>query len=719
MSPSGLQGALNHRAVLHKPPKNTRRRRKKTKMAASMVHSSHGELLRVLTDVYRGFLSGFCPEPNPRDVAVLIQSAVCGRVPGEDTRWELTSVGVSLVRKLSWSLVLQNLPAESADSWEQVLKVLLEDLGLMSELVRLLRAEDQLIAHLAAKTAAGCVSFLLCTSGQVSPAWQETCVQAFSSSCPAPQDACLWSLTELLKKLLQGSDPAIVGNLVTSFDFSLRIFCSQLLSEPRTEPASWETTFCLLLDLLEVLTASRFISGPGICRSPPLVQPSALLRTISCSSQNFVKNRTLLLLKRVLLQKVGEDWSLRGPRSEDLNSDPRVLAQSVLAAVKDGWLHTVHVEPGGFFGGTRPVRGDEGEDSVSEVCGYVHRLWDFLSRFSGSLRVDHLCCWVRLLFEEQDDDLMEAARTCLSLFLSSRRRLGPDGDDGVLLERACGSGFNPHCHFLLLLQSFSFDHSVLLDFLISSETCFLEYFVRYLKYLRGSWTGFTAACGSGTEPRDQLSNGGSEHVLRPGEGSSSGPRLVDYDSSDESGPEPAEDSSVGEGTPVEPKRQNQPTSAEPSLRKPQSSSLLSVQDERTGPGERPLLRQAGSETMDRAVLCPSETLDRAVLSPSGTLDKAVLSPSGTLDRTVLSPSETLDRTVLSPSETLDRAVLCLLELRQVVLRLQMKKLFPYNPSSLLKLLTEVEDSYGRSRLSLDSEEPHQTRPAAEKFRTSL
>uniref|UniRef100_A0A3Q3ANT2 Protein Lines N-terminal domain-containing protein n=1 Tax=Kryptolebias marmoratus TaxID=37003 RepID=A0A3Q3ANT2_KRYMA len=195
-----------------------------------------------------------------------------------------------------------------------------------------------------------------------------TCVQAFSSSCPAPQDACLWSLTELLKKTRVVSHvslclcpSAIVGNLVTSFDFSLRIFCSQLLSEPRTEPASWETTFCLLLDLLEVLTASRFISGPGICRSPPLVQPSALLRTISCSSQNFVKNRTLLLLKRVLLQKVGEDWSLRGPRSEDLNSDPRVLAQSVLAAVKDGWLHTVHVEPGGFFGGTRPVRGDEGQ----------------------------------------------------------------------------------------------------------------------------------------------------------------------------------------------------------------------------------------------------------------------------------------------------------------------------------------------------------------------
>ncbi|XP_037549247.1 protein Lines homolog 1 [Nematolebias whitei] len=637
-------------------------------MAAACSPSSSGELFQVMTDLYQCFTSGFCPEPSCRDVAVQILSGLCGRVPREDTcsSWELTSICVSLLKKLSCSLVLQNLPAESAGLWDEILRVLLEDLDLMSQLVQLLQAEDQLISHLAAKTVSLCVLYRFRKSGEVCPIWQETCVQAFCSSCPVAElDACLWSLTEVLKKLLKGSNPAIVGRLVSSFDLSLRTLCSKLLPEASscwvgfTFRRSWETTFCLLLDLLEVLTASRLIVGPEFCQRPLQVRFSALLTTISCCTQDFVKNRTLLFLKRLLLQKVGDDWSLGGPRSEDLNSDLRVLSQSVLAAVADGWLQTVQVEPGGFFGGTRPVRGDEGPkpdgvmfravslvllkstelqfqtldaagvDSVSEVCGYVHRLWDFLNRFSRSLRVDHLCCWVHLLFEEQDDDLMEALRTCLSLFLISRRCSGLDADDVTELKRACDSGFNPHCHFVLLLQSFSFDHTVLLDFLISSETCFLEYFVRYLKFLRGSWPGFTAACGSRTS--------GSEHVHLLEELSSGARlRLVEYDSSDESGSEPAEDFSVGEERPV---------SVEAASKSPSESSRPaepSLQSQQTCPGEHPLLRQVGSETMDRAVLC-------------------------------------------------------LWDLRQAVTRLQKKELFPYNASSLLKLLAQVETSSRRFR----------------------
>lgn len=46
--------------------------------------------------------------------------------------------------------------------------------------------------------------------------------------------------------------------------------------------------------------------------------------------------------------------------------------------------------------------------------------------------------------------------------------------------------------------------------------------------------------------------------------------------------------------------------------------------------------------------------------------------------------------------TLDRAVSCLSKLKEVLTRLQTKNLFPYNPSSLLKLLAQVESSYQRS-----------------------
>lgn len=50
-------------------------------------------------------------------------------------------------------------------------------------------------------------------------------------------------------------------------------------------------------------------------------------------------------------------------------------------------------------------------------------------------------------------------------------------------------------------------------------------------------------------------------------------------------------------------------------------------------------------------------------------------------------------------ETLARAVRCLSQLREVVTRMQTKKLFPYNPSSLLKLLAQVENCSQQSDLS--------------------
>ena len=56
------------------------------------------------------------------------------------------------------------------------------------------------------------------------------------------------------------------------------------------------------------------------------------------------------------------------------------------------------------------------------------------------------------------------------------------------------NGYNPHCIFLFLLKNIGFDSTVLLDFLISSETCFLEYFVRYLKLLQKDWDNFFTIC---------------------------------------------------------------------------------------------------------------------------------------------------------------------------------------------------------------------------------
>lgn len=58
----------------------------------------------------------------------------------------------------------------------------------------------------------------------------------------------------------------------------------------------------------------------------------------------------------------------------------------------------------------------------------------------------------------------------------------------------CFGVCNVHSLFVEFLTSLSFDHSVLLDFLISTETKFQEFFRRYLEILKTDWNGLQLAC---------------------------------------------------------------------------------------------------------------------------------------------------------------------------------------------------------------------------------
>ncbi|KAF7199437.1 protein Lines homolog 1 [Nothobranchius furzeri] len=629
------------------------------------------QLFQSLSHVYRGFLRGTCPRLMGGDVVKVIMSGVCGREHGKAS-WEISCSSMTLLEKITSGVLLHKLPADVSAGWEEILKALLEETDLMSQLVQQLHAEDQLVSHLAAKTVSRCVLYLLKKSGMWSPVWQKTCIQVFSSCPPGPAvDACLWSLIEVFKRLLTGPSQETVRNLVAVFDGSIMVLCSKLLPEEKRERTldiftftkSWTTTFCLFLDLLEALTMSSISCEAEVClRSQriALIHSSALLTVISYCSEVFIRKKILLFLKKVLLQKVGDDWFPRDGMSfrlryKSLSSDMSLLTRHVLQAVTAGCLQRIQTEPAASFGGAQHILVDEGPkpdgvmlralslvllksielqlqaevDGTTDVCGHLHSLWGFLRRsYASQVEVTHLCCWISLLFGDQDDDLMEAASSFLSIFLISRRSLGLDCS--AMSEVACVSGYNPHCHFVLLLQSISFDHSILLDFLISSETCFLKYFVRYLKVLTGDWQGFSAACGckptSHVDGKDEFTVCAHSSHLRPNvEDSVLHTRvgLVEYDSSDES----EESETTYEGP------------AECAIRKKTSVPLWSE-----------------SSSLLSHHMCTDVMGQRTC-------------------------------------GTLDRALLCLSELGQVVKRLQQKKLFPYNPSSLLKLLAEVQDCF--------------------------
>ncbi|XP_031733375.1 protein Lines homolog 1 isoform X2 [Anarrhichthys ocellatus] len=752
------------------------------RITSSRDRSTMRERFDCLTDAYRCFLSGSCPSQRAVDVAGLILSGVCGLVPEvgalslsahcHDSSVELTCLSLTLVERITSRLTSRSLSPAVTLYCVEILVVLFQDLGLMSHLIHQFQTEDQIISHLAAKTVSTCVFYQLHQSGTISPVWQQKCVQVFYSSPSGPElDACLWSLTEVLKRLLKGAHQGpsycasqsllspktrlmkfvprrvlrmqtidrldeipcdILGKLLAALDSSLCALCSKFLPNERKEETQclvdvtssrcWGTTWCLLLDLLEVLTASSLTCGAGVCLKSQRMthtHSSALLTTVSCSSQYFVKKRVLLLLKRALLQKAGEDWALGGStglRYKHFHSDMNMLAQSVLTAVTTDWLQSVQVESASFFGGTRHVGGEEGQkpncvmlrsvsllllksmelhiqtgvDSATEVYGYLQSLWGFLRRCSVQLtEVTHRCCWVSLLFGDQDDDMMEAAKALFSIFLHHRRYSGLD--ELAVLEAACASGCNAHCHFLLLLQSISFDHSILLDFLISTETCFLEYFVRYLKYLSADWRGFTAACGTISLPDCHLSlqqsptaSAGGDMLKVKGESDqvefsscvqptgvippvgttrlAAGFHLVEYDSSDQSDPENMEVSQEEPG---------------PSACEKGRFSALDVKQELSGP---PLpIRHRQYESSVYKPNSRQEGPSLPVLQSEQT--SSCLTVSGQLT-----------------CGTLARAVLCLSELREVVTRLQTKKLFPYNPSSLLKLLAQVQNCSEQSHL---------------------
>ncbi|XP_053741663.1 protein Lines homolog 1 isoform X1 [Synchiropus splendidus] len=591
---------------------------------------SDTECLERLTGCFTSLQSSSCPRQRVAELASAVHSAASRAEAGEYCHGnELRRLSLTLVEKMVSSLAARSSTAQLASYCEELTRLLFGRMDLMCPIVDSFRSPDQIVSHLATKAASSYVSHQLHTSGTVSQAWLQACQHAFLTSDPSSElDACLWSLTSVLKKLLKGSHPDLAVKLLEMFDTSVCVVCSRFLpleqeSVPMMEHRHWSTTFCTLLNLLEALAASAALCTSDVClQSQRLthVHASSLLTTVTRCSQYRVKKPALLLLKRVLLQKPGEEWLSGGVRNARRSQDVQLLAQSVLRAVTAGWLQGLEVRTGSFFGGTcqsleqkkdyvilRAVSvvllkaaevhieagaPSAGSPGVAPVLETLQTLWHFLRQQGVEMQeVGHSCCFLTLLFVEQDDDLMEAAASLLSIFLHCRTSIGPGSGEG---RDACESGCNPHCHFLLLLQSISYDHSILLDFLISMETCFLEYFVRYLKYLLSDRQGFTQACrkmipqvDSPTRTRPVVKMAATSYKQTGGV--DPGIRLVEYDSSEESDAEVMEVS--------------------------QGSSPVSCR-------------------------------------------------------------------------TLARTVDCLWQLREVVTRLHAKNLFPYNPTSLLRLLTE-------------------------------
>lgn len=266
-------------------------------------------------------------------------------------------------------------------------------------------------------------------------------------------------------------------------------------------------------------------------------------------------------------------------------------------------------------------------------------------------------------------------------------------------------GYNPHCIFLFFLEKIAFDSTVLLDFLISSETCFLEYLVRYLKLLGKEWHQFVGVCNH-FDTRHGTSHPVCSVEPPHGEKQSCVTGESLQNAVCETEPQTEMSLAPSHNCPVFTARQGDNGAAEwsrsDSLAGADSASPLGslqslVNYDSSGDSE---VESDGKGCLVNTKQLPSDNEDEVRRRGTGcscrgddgnapTPEVSPPKPKGCHTSscwTCMAPSDD----IAPLSVMLYKSTKCLEELQEAVSRLQRRNLFPYNPSALLKLLSHVE-----------------------------
>ncbi|XP_007988763.3 protein Lines homolog 1 isoform X1 [Chlorocebus sabaeus] len=661
---------------------------------------------------------------------------------------EVMLLQLTVIKVMTTRILSVKTEFHAKEKYRDIIKILLESAKVDSKLICMFQNSDKLLCHMAAQCLALLLYFQLREKITLSNSWIAFCQKNLSEYSESNKAIyCLWTLTAIIKEIFKDScsqKTEILKQFLTHFDTIFEVFYNSLFSqhfENCQDTSKIVNILICFLELLELLIASRiYLKLHFTCQRILFLKPSCMLEVITWPIQAFVKRKVIIFLKKCLLFKVGEDLC-RGsvpplmPPDRHVAMDMLALANAVLQAVNSGLLKTLSVYgKHSFFGGDEVQPGCEHITSPDHVilraaslvimksleikfqnCSSASEMKVDLQRFMSelltflkphlqpSLQLHNPCKWLSRVFIEQDDDMLEAAKASLGIYLTLTR--GCEATESLTQGKEMWdhhtheNGYNPHCIFLFFLKNIGFDSTVLLDFLISSETCFLEYFVRYLKLLQKDWDNFFTICNNfdATESKydinicdcvpslvqDQSTNRTIPHHLTvphshidvcarhswasnaPSESlkavmskgtdtmctsSLSSPRasqsLVDYDSSDDSEVE----------------------STDQCLANSKQTSLH---------------QQATMEIQDAA----GTSRDKEEFSlepPSRPLFLKEFDTAFSFD------CEVAPNDVVSEVGIFYTIVKCFQELQDAICRLQKKNLFPYNPTALLKLLKYIE-----------------------------
>ncbi|NWT00090.1 LINES protein, partial [Mionectes macconnelli] len=666
---------------------------------------------------------------------------------------EVMLLQLTLIRMMVAKAESQQIESSTRQKYCEIFVLLLREAKTDSKLVSLLGPHDRLLSHMASQSLASLVYFQLKEENALNVTWLSFTLNAllgFPGNTPVAD--CLWTVTAIIKEILKDSvlpKAGVLKKLLAPLDAVLEGFYNAILfyhfdSHHYTSPYSEATTNLIsFIDLLEALLASRTeLELPLRCQRVLFLKVSYVLNLISSSIPYVIKKKFILLLKKSVLHKSREDTGCGSVSLQALPlcEDMLALSNAVLQVGSLTWLNQIPLdEKSSYFGSSEPAPGDDPRGSSDQtvlraLSLVVLKALEFKVHnsaaeaeskgcFEGSMSqllvfwrshlkpspqshpIVHHCEWLSLIFIEQDDDMWEAAKSLLLIYLKLDRlqhdaadNLSPKEEDSWSSLTHAG-GYNPHCIFLFFLEKIAFDASVLLDFLISSETCFLEYLVRYLKLLGREWQRFVAVCN-----HFDTEHGAFQSPAEP--------------------PRQAEQSCVTahglQGTTWEPAPQT-PVSlassadcrvftAEPGENKGEPDSLISA-DSAALPGslqsllnydssEELGLESDGEECLVNTKQVPSNNEGERRRRGTGcsyAADNWKLCPSEVLPlkQEGSHPSSCWTRVtswdnIVPLRIMLCKSTKCLEELQQAISRLQRRNLFPYNPTALLKLLSHVE-----------------------------
>ncbi|XP_019493431.1 PREDICTED: protein Lines homolog 1 [Hipposideros armiger] len=695
-------------------------------------------------------------QPSSVNLATVSVAPVCLKSRSQmSSAREIKLLQLTVIKVMVTRILAAETELHAKEKYGEIIKILLKSSDIDSKLICMFQKPDKLLAHMAANCLALLLYFQLKEKITLSSSWIAFCQKNLSEYSENDEVVyCLWTFTVVIKEIFKDAcsqKTEILKQFLTPFDTVFEGFYNSLFSqhlENHQDPSKTVNSLIGVLELLELLTASR-IHLELHCTYQRIffLKPAHVLGVITWPIQAFVKRKFIIFIKKCLLWKVGEDLC-RGsvppfmPPDPHLGVDMLALADAVLQAVDWGLLRILPVRgKPSCFGGSELQPGCEGVPGPDHVilraaslliiksleikfqnCASADEMQVDLQRFMSelltflephlqpSLRSHHPCEWLSRVFIEQDDDMLEAAKASMGIYLKLTRK--GEGTESWTQEKELWNhhthenGYNPHCIFLFFLKSVGFDSTVLLDFLISSETCFLEYFVRYLKLLQKDWDEFFTICRylDVTESKDSINVcGWISSFVRDRRSHQTGVHPLAAHGSHRkahAGVPWASDAFSKPPNQVVMSEETQVTLPANQLSPPQASQSLVDYD------------SSDDSEVDSTDLCVANGEPTSLFKEAMKMQDTVGTRGDKTERSLelqsrpLVPKESntplsvdcdvAPDSIVSEVEISYRTVKCFDELQGAVYRLQKKNLFPYNPTALLKLLKQIEAIYNKS-----------------------